>query len=182
MHIQTHALVGWVLGNTVRLNPRERFFCLAAGVLPDVDGLGILVSQELYWNLHHRVGHNVFFFALVAGVAAAMSSHRLAVFGICLLTGALHFAADFVGSGPEWLLHPWWPISDAGYEWERAWPLFSWQNIGTFFVLFAITLAIARWKGRTPLERVMPSLDAKFVKLLGGTPRLDAEAKSATLS
>ncbi len=62
MHIPTHLLSGWLVGNALKLTPRERFFCMLAATLPDGDGIGIVISEELYSNLHHKLGHNVFVF------------------------------------------------------------------------------------------------------------------------
>ena len=166
MHIPTHMLSGWVVGNLLRLTPRERFFCIVAATVPDVDGLGILVSEDLWHDWHHRIGHNVFFFAIVAGLLARFSTNRLRAGLAYFAIGWLHFALDYLGSGPGWLLHPLWPIDDVGVAWAGAWPFFSWQNITAGYGLFALTLLIAwRWR-RTPLEWPMPKLDAQLVVLL----------------
>lgn len=166
MHIQTHILSGWLVSNALRLTPRERFFCMTAAAMPDLDGLGIVVSEEWYGDLHHKLGHNVFFFAVVAGLLAAFSKYRLraglAYFGL----GWVHFALDYLGSGPGWALYPWWPVAPTAVEWQGAWAFFSWQNITAFCLMFVATLWIAwRWR-RTPLEWAMPRLDAQLVALL----------------
>lgn len=166
MHIQTHLLSGWVLANALPLTPRDRALCMAAAVVPDLDGLGILISQDLYWGLHHKLGHNVFFFAAIALMCAAAGHRRWWVLGATFALGWLHFGMDYLGSGPGWGLWPLWPMSDAEVKWQGAWPFYSWQNIGTFFALLAVTIWIAwRW-GRTPLEWLMPRLDRHLVHLL----------------
>ena len=172
MHIQTHILSGWVVANVLPLGPRERFLCLAVAAIPDLDGLGILVSQDLYWDLHHKLGHNVFFFGVIAMAAALLASkRRLAVLVACFALGWLHFALDYLGSGPGWGLFPLWPVSDVEVKWEGAWPFFSWQNLSAFFALLVVTIGIA-WKwSRTPLEWVMPGLDRQLVTLLSGLHR-----------
>ena len=166
MHVQTHLLSGWLAGNALPIGPRERLFCMAAATLPDVDGLGRVVSEDLYFDLHHRLGHNVFFFAAVAAVLAAFGRNRPLVFAACFALGWLHFGLDYLGSGPGWDLHPWWPASDAAVRWAGAWPFYSWQNLSAFFACLLATVWVA-WKlGRTPLEAVMPRLDARLVGLL----------------
>ena len=50
MHIQTHILSGWVIGNALRLSPRERLFCMVANaMLPDrgraAEGRGKVASS-----------------------------------------------------------------------------------------------------------------------------------------
>jgi hypothetical protein len=85
MHIQTHVLSGWCLGNLVpQLGPRERVMCMLAASLADVDGLGIVVSEELYWDLHHKLGHCAAFGLLMSGALAMLSSRgrRWLAFGV----------------------------------------------------------------------------------------------------
>jgi hypothetical protein len=50
MHIQTHIMSGWCLGNYAKLTPRERFCCMLAASWADLDGLGMLAGPEVYWN------------------------------------------------------------------------------------------------------------------------------------
>ena len=40
----THFLAGWALAHTAKLNPRERMLVSVAGVIPDLDGFGIVVD------------------------------------------------------------------------------------------------------------------------------------------
>jgi len=66
----THLLVGWLTANAVELNRRERACVTLAGVIPDVDGLGIVAevvtkdsAHPLTWwsDYHHLLGHNLGF-------------------------------------------------------------------------------------------------------------------------
>ena len=139
---------------------------MVAAAVPDLDGLGILVSQELYWSLHHKLGHNLFFFAIVAGALAGMGQDRVKAFVIYFMLGWVHFALDYLGSGPGWGLYPLWPLSSAEVAWEHAWPFFSPQNIGSALALLAMTVGIALDAGRTPLEWLMPKLDVQLVRLV----------------
>jgi hypothetical protein len=43
----THALVGWILANSIPLSRRERALVMGAGVVPDLDGLGLLVDRSI---------------------------------------------------------------------------------------------------------------------------------------
>ena len=165
IHIQTHILSGWVVGNLFRLSPRERALCMVAAAAPDVDGLGIVVSPELYWDLHHKLGHNVFFFAALAAGLAGLGPHRLKAWSIYFALGWVHFALDYLGSGPGWGLYPLWPVDGLEVMWPHAWPFFSPQNIGAAAALLAMTVGVALDAGRTPLEWFMPRLDARLVTL-----------------
>ena len=53
MHVQTHVMSGWCLGNYAKLSPRERFCCMLAASWADLDGLGIVAGAEFYWEYHH---------------------------------------------------------------------------------------------------------------------------------
>lgn len=164
MHIPTHILSGWLVGNAAPLGPRERLFCMLAASLPDLDGLGFFLGEEAYWRFHHTAGHNVFFgVALSAALTFASTTRRALAFAAYLLCFHLHLLMDFYGSGPGWAIHYLWPVDGRGWKTGEAWELSSWQNRVAFALLLAITVAIAwRWK-RTPLERVAPRLDAKLV-------------------
>jgi hypothetical protein len=157
---------GWCLGNLVRLTARERLFCLLAASLPDLDGLGLLVSQEAYWEYHHQLGHNLFFGILLTGVLTAFSSDRLKTGAIYLGLFHLHLVLDYFGSGEGWEIFYLWPVADWAVENPHAWPFYSWQNIGTGLACLVWVLAIAVRAGRTPLETVLPKLDAQLVQWL----------------
>jgi inner membrane protein len=166
VHIPTHILSGWCGGNLVpRFTARERVFCMVAGAAADVDGLGRVVSEGLYWEYHHRLGHNVFFAAVLAGVLAACSTRgrRGIAFAAYLALAHVHLVLDYFGSGPGWPLHYFWAASDLGIVNPRAWPFFSWQNLSAALALIAWTLVIAYRHGRTPVETITPRLDRKFV-------------------
>lgn len=168
MHIQTHVLSGWCVGNLLPLTARERLFCMIAAAAQDVDGLGILVSEELYWDYHHKLGHCAAFGVLLSIGLAAFSAHRLLAFVVYLALFHLHLFLDYLGSGPGWPLYYLWPFSDAEWLNPAAWPFFSWQNIGAAFAMVGWTVWIAVRKRRTPLELLMPSLDRKAVAWLDG--------------
>jgi len=40
VHIPTHILSGWVIGNCFPLSPAQRLGCMIAATIPDVDGFG----------------------------------------------------------------------------------------------------------------------------------------------
>ena len=167
MHIPTHILSGWCIGNLLPLNGRERVFCMVAASVADFDGLGIIFGEEVYWDYHHKLGHNVLFAALLAGGLAAFSSSRKGLAFIAyFLLAHLHLVLDYFGSGPGWPLYYLWPVSDMEIVNPRAWPFFSWQNILAAYALVAWTLWIAWRDKRTPLECLMPRLDRQLVALL----------------
>jgi inner membrane protein len=173
MHIQTHILSGWCAGNLLPLNARQRLFCMIAASIADVDGFGILLwpidrdrAQQLYWDYHHVLGHCALFGVLVSIIFSAFSPQKVRSFVIYLALFHLHLVLDVLGSGPGWKIYYFWPVSGWGFAIDWGWALFSWQNIATFFILLAWTVSIARRYGRTPLEAIMPRLDAKITLFL----------------
>ncbi len=62
----THPPVGWGLASSAPLDRRERAYVTLAGVVPDFNGLGIIVdvatwssaaATELWGTYHHVLGH-----------------------------------------------------------------------------------------------------------------------------
>jgi len=166
MHVQTHIMSGWCLGNYAKLNPRERFCCMLAASLSDLDGLSMLAGKEAYWEYHHKICHNLPFGLLLAVVLALASGWRWKSFFIYLGLFHLHLILDYYGSGPDWEIYYLWPFSHWDVLNTKAWEFYSWQNISTGFAFFGWVLWIAVHDGRTPLEFIMPSLDRQLVQWL----------------
>jgi len=178
MHVPTHILSGWCLGNVLPLTPRERLGCMIAATAADLDGLGIVFGQEAYWEYHHKLGHNVFFAVVVASVLTIFLSgarRRAAAFALYLTMAHLHLVLDYLGSGPGWAIWYLWPANDVQIVNPHAWPFFSWQNIAAAYGLLAWAVWIAWRDRRTPLELLMPRLDGRLVSMLGrGRPAVAA--------
>lgn len=177
MHIQTHFLSGWCIGNLFQLNGRERLFCALSAALPDFDGLGIIFGQETYWKFHHILGHNLLFSLLLTVILVYFSGHKLRMALLSLGLMQLHMAMDLFGSGELWTLSYLWPFSSrefsiSGFGISLSWELYSWQNLLAGTLLIIWTVLIIRYKRRSPLEIIMPSLDRKFVNFFnqGRTP------------
>ena len=87
MNPLTHMLLGWTLAQAVPLTRRDRALVTLAGVLPDVDGLGLvaeLLTRDgphplLWWSAyHHALSHNLGFALVVAAVVACLAHRRWA--------------------------------------------------------------------------------------------------------
>jgi inner membrane protein len=163
MHVPTHIMSGWCLGNLVRLTPRERLFCMVAATAADLDGLSILFGQEAYWDYHHVVCHNLFFAVALSTVLAAFSAQRLKAFAVFLAAAHLHLVLDYFGSGPGWPIHYGWPVFHWVWKNPVAWEFNSWQNRLAALVFLVWVLLIAVFCGRTPVELITPDLDRRFV-------------------
>src|SRR6266542_6794618 len=83
----THFLMGWAVANSApSLDKRERAMVTWAGVVPDVDGLGIVAdlltrnsSHTLNWwgDYHHILAHNLGFTLAVAVIPAILAKQRV---------------------------------------------------------------------------------------------------------
>jgi hypothetical protein len=124
---------------------------------------GVLFSEDLYWDYHHRLGHCLFFGVGMSTLLAAMSPRKALSFALYLAIFHLHLALDVAGSGTGWKIHYFWPVSDWGFKTAWAWELCSWQNISAVMILLGWTIWIAKAKRRTPLELLMPSLDRRWL-------------------
>jgi hypothetical protein len=166
VHIPTHILSGWCVGNLVALTPRQRCACMIAAAAPDFDGLGIIIDipfgTDFYHDYHHLLGHNLFFCAVVAIVLSVWTRSWRAL-GPYLALAHLHLVMDYFGSGPLWDIHYLWPVGSLKFRNPAAWEFFSWQNITFAGVFFIWTIAIARYQRRTPLEWIMPDLDRQLI-------------------
>lgn len=165
MHLQTHLMSGWCVGNLINLTARERFLAMVMAVAPDLDGLTYLGSVKAYWATHHVYGHNLLYLIAVAGVLTLFCQHRLKIFAFFMVIGHLHLAMDLLGSGEGWAIPYWLPFDRKEYLWGWSWAFDGWQNkvAGLGFLLWTIWIAV--YQKRTPLEYVMPKLDVQLVNL-----------------
>lgn len=171
MHVQTHVLAGWCLGNWLGLDKRGRTLAIAAGALADLDGLGILFGYEFYWKYHHVLCHNLAFGVAMAAGLAWFCSSRWKAFGAFLLIFHLHLLMDFFGSGEGWGIPYFWPLWERNFVNPYGWPFTSRQNLAAagFFILWTVRLIFSR--RRTFFETIMPGLDRQIVELAGGEKR-----------
>ena len=167
MHVQTHVLSGWCVGNLVPgFAARERLFCMLAASLADLDGLGIVFGREAYWDYHHGLGHNGLYGLVLCALLTVFTRRGTRGLGfiVYLALFHLHLLMDYYGSGPGWGIPYLWPVS--GRQWQRAdaWAFYSWQNISAAGAMVAWTVRIIFSRRRTPLEAVMPKLDRQLVR------------------
>ncbi|MBT5230333.1 MAG: metal-dependent hydrolase [Methylococcales bacterium] len=160
---------------------RDRVMVTAAGVLPDFDGLGIIVdklngllgreSTFYYIEYHHILGHNIVFALLCASIMAMFSvAHKKAVFLLSLFAVHLHILCDVAGSkGPDGYQ---WPIYylnpfDPSYEltWSGQWMLHSPINSAIGVATFALAFWVALRNAVTPFELFSLKMDRAAVAM-----------------
>jgi len=180
MNPASHLLTGWVVANTVDLTARDRALVTLAGVVPDIDGLGLFAeiltehtTSPLLWysKYHHVLCHNIGFGLLLAVTTALFSVRRWMTAFLVLVVFHLHLLGDLVGSrGPDDYQ---WPISYLSpfssrwkLIWTGQWELNAWPNVLITILLLTATIYIGWKKDRSPLEMVSKRADAAFVSIV----------------
>jgi inner membrane protein len=157
---ETHLLASWIIAAKTTDNPRDCRLVTLAGILPDADGLGLVVDLAcgwfgwkqtfLYERYHHYYLHGMLGGILIAALVACFARHRLRVALLALLVFHLHLLCDFAGSrGPS--PQDLWPIfylgpfdKDPMWVWRSQWPLDSWINryLSAALFLYALWLPV----------------------------------------
>jgi inner membrane protein len=141
---ETHLLASWIVAAKCTDNPRDCRLITLAGVLPDLDGLGILidaVNQALghrltffYDQYHHYLLHGALGGVLISGLFGLLARAHWRVAMLALVVFHVHLLCDFVGSrGPArydlWPIHYLGPFSQTPiWLWRGQWRLDGWQN------------------------------------------------------
>ncbi len=176
----THALAGWAAATTAPLNRRERGLVTLAGIIPDFDGLGIVLDlvtrhtsqpTEFWGTYHHILGHNLGFALIGSTVAFFLSTKKWLTATLVFLSFHLHFLGDFIGAtgpdGEQWpspYLLP-FPLG-VEWVWSGQWLLNAWPNILITIVLLAYMFYFAWHTGLSPLEFVSEKANQGFIQIL----------------
>lgn len=182
MSPETHLLASWIIAAKTTDNPRDCRLVTLAGILPDADGLGLLLDFStrhlagkqtfFYEHFHHYLLHGVVGGILIAGLMACFARHRLRVALLALLVFHLHLLCDFVGSrGPS--PGDLWPIfylgpfdKDPMWLWKGQWRLDSWINRYLSVALFLWALWLPVRLGHSIVGVFSPRADRVFVGVL----------------
>jgi inner membrane protein len=182
MSPETHLLTGWLIAAYATDNPRDCRVVTLASILPDADGLGVILDeinrfsghpQTHYYALyHHYLLHGIFGALVLTALLSTFARNRVRVALLCLIVFHLHLLCDFVGSrgpAPEDL----WPIfyfgpfdKDPMWLWKHQWRLDGWQNRYFSVVLFVWALVLAERKGHSVVGVFNRRADAIFVAVL----------------
>ena len=179
-----HFIGSWLVAAATTNNFRDRRLITLAGVLPYLDGLGMVVDvakalfseQEMtfhyYQRFHHIWLHGWPGALLVAIVLASFARQRSRVAIWCLVTFHLHLLCDLLGSrGPS--VADLWPICYGEplfrhpvWFWKGQWRLDGWQNLSVFIVIFAMAVWIAVKRGYSFVEVFSQRADGVVVGVL----------------
>jgi inner membrane protein len=180
MNPATHFLLGWLTANTVPLKRRERTLVTLAGVVPDVDGAGLLIEQAtknsayplLWWSkYHHVLAHNLLFGLFFAVVAFLLSTRRWKTAVLALISFHIHIFCDIIGArgpdGHQWPIPYLVPFSDQPQlAWDGQWALNAWPNFLITIVALIATFYLAWKRGYSPVGIFSPRGDQAFVSTL----------------
>jgi hypothetical protein len=148
LHFMTHIGLSWLVASAGRLSRRDRWLVTLAGVLPDLDGAGIVWSHQAYEAVHRAAGHGLLFVLLLVAFALWRADARWTAASLAAVSFHLHLVLDVVGTGGLPVRY-FWPLSDRGFSYGGHWVLASWPNA---LVMAATLLAVilVAWRGRRP--------------------------------
>jgi len=178
----THLFASWLIAAKTTNHPCDCRLVTLAGVLPDLDGLGLLVdlaNQALgreetwyYGRYHHFLLHGILGGVALAGVLALLARQRFRVALLALAVFHLHLLCDLVGSrGPSlhdlWAIHylaPW--QNNPMWVWAGQWPLDGWPNRLISVALLGGCLTLAVRLGHSVVGVFNRRVDAVVVQVL----------------
>ena len=181
MNIVEHFFIGWCVASlSLEISNRERVMITAAAVIPDIDGLGLVIEIAtrntahpiLWWTEYrHVLAHNVGFGALVTIAAFALATHRWRTGLLTLLSFHTHILGDVIGArgpdGYQWPIPYFLPFSPTPvFSWDGQWALNGWQNFVITAVALAVTFVLAWHRGYSPVGIFSRRADELFVQAL----------------
>lgn len=180
MNPVTHFFVSWSVANLGCANRRDRALVTLAGVVPDLDGAGLVVDlwnripgQPLMWwtTYHHLLGHNLGFGLVATLLALVLAIRRRLTILLVLASFHLHLLCDLLGSrgpdGDQWPIPYLLPFSNAWqWTWAGQWELNAWPNIAITLMALVLTFYLAWQRGTSPLELVSAKANGLFVQTL----------------
>jgi hypothetical protein len=179
---ETHLLASWLIGAKTTDNARDCRLVALAGILPDADGLGLIVDSAnrafgggktfYYQHYHHYLLHGLFGAILITSLLTCFARRKLREALLSLLLVHLHILCDFAGSrGPDpvdlWPIFYFGPFSkDPMWLWRGQWPLDAWPIRIITVCLFAWALWMAVPPGSSFVGVFSQRLDQAFVAVL----------------
>lgn len=180
----THFLVSWSVFERAFASRRDRALVVAVGVMPDLDGAGLVIDvanrawgwpETHYYQTFHRLWGHGLLAAVLLTVAAVLLAERKGRMALCaFLCVHLHFLCDVLGARgrePEdlWGIYYWSPFSRAQeWVWSGQWPLAGWQNLSLTVILLGLVFVQTVRRGYSPLGLLSARADAAFVRTIRG--------------
>jgi hypothetical protein len=204
----THFFAGWLVAGATSLRRREKALVVAAGMAPDLDGLGILPetltrhsSHPLLWfSEHHHSLHTLTFALGVTVIAWLLSASGNFTLGpkiqgrpvetrpwttalLCFLSFHLHLLGDLVGSrspdGYQWPIPYFAPFSQSvQLTWHGQWVLNAWPNFVITTAFLVLTIWIAGKYAYSPLDLLSAKANQRIVAVVRARMKWTSNNKS----
>jgi membrane-bound metal-dependent hydrolase YbcI (DUF457 family) len=153
LHFLTHIGLSWIVASLGRGTRTDRWLIVLAGVLPDLDGAGIVCSQDAYLALHRAAGHGLLFCLAMLAVTAWRAATPWKTAALTMLSAHLHFLLDVVGTGGLPIRY-FWPFSQRGWSFSGHWVLASWPNVLVMMLTLVAVIVMARRTLRESRRRI----------------------------
>ncbi|THB68761.1 MAG: metal-dependent hydrolase [Gammaproteobacteria bacterium] len=176
----THLLTSWLIGAPFLKNKKERMLVTVAGVIPDIDGAGIIIDKinmklgehSIYYEkYHHVICHNLLF-AIIFTIATLFIAKTKRVFTASLAFFAIHIhmVADIIGSkgpdGYQWPLTYFYPFNnEIQLTFKYQWQLSAWPNSAITIGFIVLSIFMARKLGYSPYEIISTKFDKAIFAL-----------------
>ncbi len=159
-----HLITAWLIAILLLKDVKARRVVMIAGVIPDIDGVFILFSTDLYYKYHHTFGHSLVFALPFLAVASIYGSKRISTWATTFFVAILAFLAHLISDmfASSWSVYPFWPLNSLGLS---AYPMLTKDMlqlviVPIFSVLVFILMALAIIKkGSTPMEFISGKWD-----------------------
>jgi LexA-binding, inner membrane-associated putative hydrolase len=153
---------------------------IAAGVLPDLDGIGVIFGWRFYQRYHRVLGHGLpltlFGPPLLAGLGAWLFGvDFLPLWAWCQVSLVGHLVTDVLFY--RWPVQLLWPISSRG--WEGG--LVGWNDLIPTFFLYTASVVALIWPGIASLAAALGIGGMVLYLLLRAGRRRDAKDRAPWL-
>ena len=177
MNPASHFLISWTVANTVEIPRRDRVLVTLSGVLPDIDGMGILAevltentTMPLLWysQYHHVLGHNLLMGLILTAAVWGFCRRRWMSALLAFLAFHLHLIGDLIGSrgpdGYQWPIPYVFPFSNNWtFTWQGQWELNAWPNFLITLIILGLAAYLTWKRGRSPLDVISKRADQALV-------------------
>lgn len=143
LHFLTHVGQSWIVAHLRRGSARDRWLIVLAGIVLDLDGAGIVWSEQAYLATHRIIGHSLFFGLSVIAITLVLADARWPTAALAALAFHLHLLLDLVGTGGLPIRYL-WPFADWELPTPGHWVLASWPNVIVMLLTFLGVLVTTR--------------------------------------
>lgn len=144
LHFLTHIGQSWIVARLGRRTVRDQWLVVLGGTVLDLDGVGIVWSEDAYLATHRVLGHGFLCAVAVMAIAMVTADAPWLTAALCGAAFHLHVLLDAVGTGGVPIQY-FWPFSRSGLSYAGRWDLSSWPNMVVMAVTFATVLVLV-WR------------------------------------